>query len=76
MTISLTIPRLEMSMTEGMLAEWLVADGEDVEQGQPIYVLETDKAAQEIESPGTGKLVHVCAAGETYPVGDEIGRIT
>jgi pyruvate/2-oxoglutarate dehydrogenase complex dihydrolipoamide acyltransferase (E2) component len=64
-----------MSMTEGTLAEWLVEDGQNVEQGQPIYVLETEKAAQDIEAPEAGRLVHKLAAGEVYEVGVEIGEI-
>ena len=42
MSTTLTIPKLQMSTTEGTLAEWLVEDGELVEAGQPIYCLETD----------------------------------
>ncbi|GAB3108579.1 biotin/lipoyl-binding protein [Aestuariicella hydrocarbonica] len=75
MSTSLTIPKLQMSSTEGTLAEWLVDDGANVEEGQPIYCLETDKSVQEIEAPAAGKLVHKQAAGETYPVGTEIGEI-
>jgi len=75
MSTSLTIPRLEMSMTEGILAEWLVPDGQDVQVGDPIYTLETEKAAQEIESPAAGRLVHKLPAGATYDVGVEIGEI-
>jgi pyruvate/2-oxoglutarate dehydrogenase complex dihydrolipoamide acyltransferase (E2) component len=75
MSVSLTIPRLEMSMTEGALAEWLVPDGGEVKEGDPIYVLETEKAAQEIEAPASGKLTHKVSAGATYPVGAEIGEI-
>ena len=36
MSTSLTIPKLQMSTTEGTLAEWLVDDGAMVEEGQPI----------------------------------------
>lgn len=57
MSTSLTIPKLQMSSTEGTLAEWLVADGSTVEEGQAIYSLETDKSVQEIEAPASGKLV-------------------
>jgi pyruvate/2-oxoglutarate dehydrogenase complex dihydrolipoamide acyltransferase (E2) component len=46
-----------------------------VEAGQPIYALETDKSVQEIEAPESGKLIQKVAAGETYPVGTEIGEI-
>lgn len=64
-----------MSTTEGTLAEWLVDDGAEVAEGDPIYLLETDKSAQEIEAPASGKLTQKVAAGETYPVGTEIGEI-
>jgi pyruvate/2-oxoglutarate dehydrogenase complex dihydrolipoamide acyltransferase (E2) component len=75
MPTQLTIPKLQMSTTEGTLAEWLVDDGEEVEEGQPIYCLETDKSVQEIESPASGRLTQKVPAGETYPVGTEIGEI-
>lgn len=76
MSTTLTIPKLQMSSTEGTLAEWLVDDGTVVTEGQPIYSLETDKSVQEIEAPASGKLTQKVAAGETYPVGTEIGEIT
>ena len=76
MSTTLTIPKLQMSSTEGTLAEWLVDDGAAVTEGQPIYSLETDKSVQEIEAPASGKLTQKVAAGETYPVGTEIGEIT
>jgi pyruvate/2-oxoglutarate dehydrogenase complex dihydrolipoamide acyltransferase (E2) component len=75
MATSLTIPKLAMSMTEGQLVEWLVEDGAEVSEGQPIYVLESEKTTQDIEAPASGKLVHKVAQGEIYPVGTEIGEI-
>ena len=75
MSTILTIPRLEMAMTEGTLAEWLVADGQDVAEGQPIYVIETEKAAQDIDAPAAGRLSHKLPAGAIYEVGTEIGEI-
>ena len=75
MSTPLTIPRLEMAMTEGVLAEWLVADGAQVKEGDPIYTLETGKAVQEIQAPASGRLLHKAQAGETYPVGTDIGEI-
>ncbi len=76
MSTSLTIPKLQMSTTEGTLAEWLVDDGALVEEGQPIYSLETDKSVQDIEAPVAGRLTQKAEAGETYDVGTEIGEIT
>jgi pyruvate/2-oxoglutarate dehydrogenase complex dihydrolipoamide acyltransferase (E2) component len=75
MSTPLTIPRLEMAMTEGVLAEWLVADGAQVKEGDPIYSIETGKAVQEIQAPVSGQLVQRAQAGETYPVGTDIGEI-
>jgi len=75
MATTLTIPKLAMSMTEGMLVEWLVEDGAQVAEGQPIYVLEMEKTTQDIEAPATGKLSHKAQPGEIYPVGTEIGEI-
>jgi pyruvate/2-oxoglutarate dehydrogenase complex dihydrolipoamide acyltransferase (E2) component len=75
MSTPLTIPRLEMAMTEGVLAEWLVADGAQVKEGDPIYVLETGKAVQDVQAPVSGRLMQKAQAGETYPVGTDIGEI-
>jgi pyruvate/2-oxoglutarate dehydrogenase complex dihydrolipoamide acyltransferase (E2) component len=75
MSTILTLPKLEMSMSEGTLAEWKVEDGATVNEGEVIYVLETDKTARDIEAPVAGKLLHKAPAGETYDVGTEIGEI-
>ncbi|MCB2078704.1 MAG: lipoyl domain-containing protein [Novosphingobium sp.] len=75
MSTTLTMPKLEMSMQEGTLAEWVVADGTEVKEGDVIYILETDKTSRDIEAPASGKLVHKAEAGETYDVGTEIGEI-
>lgn len=75
MTTQLTIPRLEMSMTEGVFTEWLVPNGAQVNEGDPIYSLETGKSIQEIQAPASGRLTQRANAGETYPVGTDIGDI-
>jgi pyruvate/2-oxoglutarate dehydrogenase complex dihydrolipoamide acyltransferase (E2) component len=76
MSTTLTIPKLEMSMSEGTLAEWKVEDGATVKEGDVIYVLETDKTARDIEAPASGVLTQKVAAGETYECGTEIGEIS
>jgi pyruvate/2-oxoglutarate dehydrogenase complex dihydrolipoamide acyltransferase (E2) component len=75
MATTITIPRLEMAMTEGALAEWLVADGAEVKEGDVLYVLETEKSAQDIEAPASDRLTGKVEAGSVYPVGTEIGEI-
>jgi pyruvate/2-oxoglutarate dehydrogenase complex dihydrolipoamide acyltransferase (E2) component len=74
--VELTMPKLDMSMTEGILAEWLVPDGSTVQEGQAIYSLENEKAMEEIAAPASGRLQQIAAAGTTYPVGTKLGEIT
>lgn len=75
MATELTLPKLEMSMSEGTLAEWMVESGTEVKEGDVIYTLETDKTAREIEAPASGTLIQKVADGEVYPVGTVIGEI-
>lgn len=75
MTTDIVMPQLAMSMTEGELTQWLVDDGAQVAEGQAIYVIEADKATQEIESPAAGTLRRLGQEGETYEVGTKIGEI-
>jgi 2-oxoglutarate dehydrogenase E2 component (dihydrolipoamide succinyltransferase) len=70
------IPKLGMAVDEATLAEWLVADGERVEAGGPLYVASTDKVDQEITSPVTGTVRHIGELDQAYPVGTLIAEIT
>ena len=76
MTTEVILPKLGFSMNEGTLSEWLVADGARVEEGQPLFALESDKSTQEVESPATGTLRIIKEIGETYEVGTVLGEIT
>ena len=75
MATQILLPKLGFSMNEGTLAEWLAADGATIAEGQPLYLLESDKSAQEIEAPASGKLKIIAAAGEVYEVGTVLGEI-
>lgn len=75
MPCDLTLPKLGFSMTEGILSEWMVNDGDEVAEGQIIYSLESEKSVQEIESPERGVIRIEAEAGQTYQVGDRLGRI-
>ena len=63
-------------MEEGTLSSWLVQDGEKVEVGQPLYVLETDKVEQEVESSAEGVVHHLVEAGQTLAVGTPVAQIS
>jgi pyruvate dehydrogenase E2 component (dihydrolipoamide acetyltransferase) len=56
MPIDITVPRLGWSMDEGTFAEWLKQHGEHVRNGDMLFVLEGDKAAQEVECFDEGRL--------------------
>ena len=75
MATEVLIPKLGFSMNEGEVKEWLVEDGADIKEGQPLYLLEAEKSANEIESPATGKLKILKQTGETYEVGTVIALI-
>lgn len=75
MATDILLPKLGFSMTEAQIAEWLVEDGAEVKEGDPLYSLEADKSTNEVEAPATGTLRIIAEVGETYEVGTVLGRI-
>ncbi|MEM9310778.1 MAG: biotin/lipoyl-containing protein [Pseudomonadota bacterium] len=75
MAEEIRIPKLGMSATEVVLAEWMFGDGETVTKGEIIYTAETDKTTVEIEAQASGVIRPTGEEGETYKVGDLIGTI-
>lgn len=75
MSTQVLVPKIGFSMNEGVLTEWLVADGAQVTEGQPLYAFESDKSIQEIEAPASGKLAIIAKTGETYTVGTVLAEI-
>lgn len=76
MATDILLPKMGFSMEEAVFSEWLVADGAQVSEGDPLYVLESDKSTQEIEAPASGVVSLSAVPGETYKVGDVLGKIT
>ena len=76
MSTPVVMPRLGLSMEEGTIGAWLVGEGEEVEKGQPLFEVLTDKVDMEVESPGEGVLRKILAEeGEEVPVGTPIAVI-
>lgn len=75
MAVEVLLPKIGFSMNEGTLAEWLVADGGQAVEGEPLYALESEKSAQEIESPASGTLRIVAEVGQSYEVGTVLAMI-
>lgn len=69
------IPQASVAVTEGTIVRWLAGEGDWVEEGQPIYLLETDKVEMEVEAPATGTVHLLGEAGSTYLVGADVGYI-
>lgn len=75
MPTEIMLPKLGFTMTEGTITEWLAADGQSVQEGQPLYAVEAEKTTQEIEAPASGVLTILVPAGEEVAVGVTIGTI-
>jgi len=69
MPIEVIMPKVDMDMASGKVMTWHVAEGEAVEKGAPLFDIETDKAAMEVESPGSGILHHTIPEGTDVPIG-------
>jgi 2-oxoisovalerate dehydrogenase E2 component (dihydrolipoyl transacylase) len=72
----ITMPQLGESVTEGTITRWLKAEGEPVEQDEPIAEVDTDKVNTELPSPLAGKLQKLLVPeGTTVDVGAEIALV-
>lgn len=78
MPINITLPRLGWSMEEGKFLAWLKKDGDFIKEGDPIFTLESDKAAQEVEAIDSG-LLHIAPdgpkPGDVIKVGHVLGYL-
>lgn len=75
MAVEVLLPKLGFSMNEGQVAEWMFGDGEQVTEGEVLYLLEADKSTNEVEAPASGILRVVAEEGVTYEVGTVIAYI-
>jgi pyruvate/2-oxoglutarate dehydrogenase complex dihydrolipoamide acyltransferase (E2) component len=64
------LPDLGEGLTEGEIARWLVAEGQEVAEDDPLVEIQTDKTTVEIPSPAAGKVARILVAeGAVVPVG-------
>jgi pyruvate dehydrogenase E2 component (dihydrolipoamide acetyltransferase) len=74
--LEITMPRLSDSMEEGTVLQWLVAEGDIVEQGQPLVEIETDKATVTYEADVAGVILALAVGeGASVVVGSPIALI-
>jgi pyruvate/2-oxoglutarate dehydrogenase complex dihydrolipoamide acyltransferase (E2) component len=76
MAISVQMPALGESVTEGTVTRWLKQEGDTVEQDEPLLEVSTDKVDTEIPSPAAGVLKKIIAQeDDTVEVGGELAVI-
>jgi 2-oxoglutarate dehydrogenase E2 component (dihydrolipoamide succinyltransferase) len=75
MLLEIKVPSVGESVTEATLAQWYKKEGDQVRQGELLFVLETDKVTLEIEAEADGVLKISKSEGETIPIGGVVGTI-
>ncbi len=74
--IPIYMPKFGMTMEAGLIVEWLVAEGDNIAEGDGIVVIETEKVSAEVEAPAAGVVVELsCEVDDEVPVGQVIGYI-
>ena len=70
MPFEITMPQLGLTMEQGAVVEWYVAEGDSISEGQEIFSVETDKSVVSVEAHQEGILARLLVpAGQTVPVG-------
>ena len=70
MPVEIVMPKLGLTMTEGLIVEWRKKEGDPVTKGDILFVLETEKVTYEVEAPEDGTIGKILVKEqETVPVG-------
>jgi pyruvate dehydrogenase E2 component (dihydrolipoamide acetyltransferase) len=72
MAKNVVMPKLGLTMEEGLITEWVKNNGDSVSKGDILFIMETEKITQEVESTDDGILYIVAQAQETVPVGQTV----
>jgi pyruvate dehydrogenase E2 component (dihydrolipoamide acetyltransferase) len=57
--IPVYMPKFGMTMTHGVITQWYKQEGESIQQGEPLLIVETEKVNQDIEAPASGTIVEI-----------------
>ena len=72
MPVEVIMPKVDMDMASGKVVTWHVAVGAKVDKGAPLFDIETDKAAMEVEAPAAGFLHHAVPEGTDVKIGGTV----
>jgi pyruvate dehydrogenase E2 component (dihydrolipoyllysine-residue acetyltransferase) len=75
MATEIKLPRLGQGMESGTVVRWLKQEGDQVEKGEPLYELDTEKVTQEVEADASGVLLKIAVQEGEVPVGQTIAVI-
>lgn len=76
MATEILMPRFTDTMNQGLIIDWFKKEGESVQEGEPLYVVETDKASVEVNAITTGVLLKIlCRKGESVDVGQRVAIV-
>ena len=75
MVVEIKVPSVGESVTEAVLAQWFKKDGERVEKGEALFVIETDKVTLEVEAEASGVVTIGVKEGETVLIGAVVGTL-
>ena len=76
MPVDITMPKLGLTMTEGLIVEWRRKEGDPVRKGDILFVLETEKVTYEVEAPEDGTLGRIFVKEQqTVPVGAVVASL-
>ena len=75
MPVEVRLLKVGMTMTEGSVEEWYIADGDQVQKGEMLYRLETEKVNMDVDAEADGTVKHLVPAGTELGPGDVIGFV-
>ena len=75
MANQVTLPRLGQGMESGTIVRWLKSEGDQVEKGEPLYELDTEKVTQEVEADASGVLLKILVSEGEVEVGKPVAVI-
>jgi pyruvate dehydrogenase E2 component (dihydrolipoamide acetyltransferase) len=73
--IEITIPKLGLTMESAKVVRWLLRSGDEVTEGAPVLIIETDKVTFEVPAPASGFLHPVAPEGRTCSIEETVGYV-
>ena len=74
-SFTVRIPRVSVAISEATLRQFMVGDGAQVTEGQPLFVIETEKVETEVDAGASGRVRWTGTIDTVYDIGAEIGTI-